>query len=200
MFKVLPGLIVLVCAGPLDAQNVIETVGGGNAPITPISAVSASIGDPPRVALDRSGNLYFGSLHSVFKVDTSGTLTRVAGNGRSGYLGDGGPAIAAQLEYPAGIAIDAGGNIYIADRDAAVVRRISSSGIISTYAGTGSPGYTGDGGSAALAQLSGPLGIALDSSGNLYIADTGNSVVRRISSTCLSSRSVSVREVPDSAR
>jgi uncharacterized protein (TIGR03437 family) len=181
VFKVLPGLIVLVCAGPLGAQNVIETVAGGNPPITPISAVSASVGDPPRLALDSSGNLYFGGLHSVFKVDTSGTLTRIAGNGRSGYLGDGGPAIAAQLEYPAGIAIDAGGNVYVADRDAAVVRRISSSGTISTYAGTGTPGYSGDGGAAASAQLSGPLGVAVDANGNLYVADTGNNVVRKIS-------------------
>ncbi|MGP8243002.1 MAG: hypothetical protein ACLQVN_00615 [Bryobacteraceae bacterium] len=181
MFRVLPGLVVVVCAGSLGAQNVIETVAGGNPPVTPISAVSASVGDPPRPALDRSGNLYFGGLHSVFKVDTSGTLTRIAGNGRSGYLGDGGPATAAQLEYPAGIAIDAAGNVYVADRDAAVVRRISSSGAISTYAGTGIPGYAGDGGPAALAQLNAPLGVALDAGGNLYVADTGNNAVRKIS-------------------
>jgi uncharacterized protein (TIGR03437 family) len=174
-------LVVLVGVGSLAAQNLIETVAGGNPPITPISAVSASVGDPPRVALDRSGNLYFGGLHSVFKVDASGTLTRIAGNGRAGYLGDGGPAIAAQLEYPAGIAIDPTGNVYVADRDAAVVRRISSSGAISTYAGTGTPGYSGDGGPAASAQLCGPLGLALDASGNLYVADTGNDVVRKIS-------------------
>jgi uncharacterized protein (TIGR03437 family) len=174
-------LVVLVGVGSLGAQNVIETAAGGNPPITPVSAVSASIGDPPRVALDGSGNLYFGGLHSVFKVDTSGTLTRIAGNGRAGYLGDGGPATAAQLEFPAGIAIDPAGNVYVADRDAAVVRRISSSGAISTYAGTGVPGYSGDGGQAALAQLTGPLGVALDANGNLYVADAGNNVVRKIS-------------------
>jgi uncharacterized protein (TIGR03437 family) len=171
----------VVAVGSLGAQNVIETVAGGNPPITPVSAVSASIGDPPRVALDGSGNFYFGGLHSVFKVDTSGTLTRIAGNGRAGYLGDGGPAIAAQLEFPAGIAVDPGGNVYVADRDAAVVRCISASGAISTYAGTGVPGYSGDGGRAASAQLSGPLGVAIDVNGNLYVADAGNNVVRKIS-------------------
>jgi uncharacterized protein (TIGR03437 family) len=181
VFKVLPGLVGLVCAASLGAQSVIDTVAGGNPPITPASAAAASIGDPPRLALDGFGNLYFGGLHSVFKVDTSGTLTRIAGNGRSGYLGDGGAAVAAQLEYPAGIAIDAGGNVYVADRDAAVIRRISSSGAISTYAGTGTAGYSGDGGLAASAQLSGPLGLAVDTNGNLYVADTGNNVVRRIS-------------------
>lgn len=181
MFKVLPGLVGLVCAGSLGAQSVIDTVAGGNPPITPAPAAAASIGDPPRLALDSAGNLYFGGLHSVFKVDTSGTLTRIAGNGRSGYLGDGGAAVAAQLEYPAGIAIDAAGDVYVADRDAAVIRRIAASGAISTYAGTGTAGYSGDGGPAASAQLSGPLGLAVDPNGNLYVADTGNNVVRRIS-------------------
>jgi uncharacterized protein (TIGR03437 family) len=175
-------LFLLAGVGSLCAQTVIDTVAGGTPPITPISAVSASIGDPPRLALDNSGNIYFGGLHSVFKVDAAGTLTRIAGNGRSGFSGDGGPAIAAQLEYPAGIAIDVTGNVYVADRDAAVVRRISSNGTISTFAGTGTAGYSGDGGPAASAQLNGPLGLALDSNGNLFVADTGNNVVREISS------------------
>ncbi len=160
-------------------QYVISTIAGGSAPPTPAPATTTSIGDPPRVAVDSSGNFYFGSLQSVFRVDSSGTLTRVAGNGRPGNIGDGGPATNAQLQYPDGIAIDASGNIYVADRTAHVIRKVSG-GIITTYAGTGLAGYSGDGGQAVDAQLNGPTGLAVDSSGNVYVADTNNSAVRRI--------------------
>src|SRR5690348_6224588 len=162
------------------AQNSIFTVAGGSPPLTPVAAVKASVGDPARVAADASGNVYFGSLHSVFRVDSGGTLTRVAGTGRGGYAGDGGPAIAAQLITPSGIAVDAAGNVYVADRDAAVVRRIDVAGNISTVAGTGTAGYNGDGQAAVQAQLAGPMGLALDSAGNLFIADTQNHRVRKI--------------------
>ena len=148
-----------------------------------IAANQASIGDPPRVAVDGAGNLYFGGSHCVFKVDSSGTLTRIAGNGRSGYSGDGGAATLAQVQLPAGIAVDSSVNIYVADTSANVVRVISAAGIISTYAGQGAAGYTGDGGPAAQAQLNTPMGLALDAAGNLYIADSGNSVVRKVSKT-----------------
>lgn len=179
-FVILP--VLLCCNGFLQAQQyVISTVAGGAAFPTPISGVSASIGDPPRVAVDAAGNFYFGSMHSVFKVGLTGTVTRVAGNGRSGYTGDGGAATAAQLEYPDGIAVDAAGNIYVADMQAQAVRVIAPNGTISTYAGQGTAGYSGDGGAANQAQLNTPMGLALDSAGNLYIADAGNSVVRRVS-------------------
>ena len=88
-------------------QYVISTIAGGAPPATPALASAASVGDPTRLATDAAGNVYFGSLHSVFKVDAGGTLTRVAGNGRAGNSGDGGPAAAAQLNFPMGIAIDA---------------------------------------------------------------------------------------------
>ena len=133
------------------------------------------------MAADTVGNVYFGSLHSVFKVDANGTLTRFAGNGRAGNSGDGGPATAAQLNFPMGIAIDGANNVFVADRDASVVRKIAANGIITTVAGTGKPGFAGDGGPAASAQLNGPFGLALDAAGNLYIADTGNQVVRKVS-------------------
>jgi uncharacterized protein (TIGR03437 family) len=146
-----------------------------------MAAARASVGDPTRVAADAAGNIYFSSLHSIFRVDSSGTLTRFAGNGRAGYLGDGGPAAAAQLLFPMGIAVDGAGNVYVADRDASVVRRIATTGIIQTVAGTGTPGNSGDGGQATAAQLNGPLGVAVDPSGNLYIADTGNQTIRKVS-------------------
>jgi len=163
------------------AQYVISTVAGGVPPNTPLPAAAASIGDPPRVAVDSAGNLYFGSIHSVFKVDQSGTLTRVAGIGRSGYSGDGGPATSAQLEYPDGIAVDAAGDIFVADKNANVIREIAADGAISTFAGTGAAGFAGDGGPAAQALFNGPTGLAFDAVGNLYVADTGNNRVRRIS-------------------
>src|SRR5580658_7933670 len=99
--------VFLFCACFAQAQQyVISTIAGGAPLPTPVSAVNASIGDPPRVAVDAAGNFYFGSMHSVFKVDVNGNATRIAGNGRSGYSGDGGAATAAQLEYPHGIAVD----------------------------------------------------------------------------------------------
>jgi uncharacterized protein (TIGR03437 family) len=162
-------------------QYVISTVAGGAASPVPIAANQASVGDPPRVAVDGAGNIYFGGNHCVFKVDSSGTLTRVAGTGRSGYSGDGGPATLAQVRFPDGIAVDAAGNVYFSDTAANVVRAISPSGAITTYAGQGVAGFSGDGGPAAQAQLDAPVGLALDAAGNLYIADSGNSVVRKVS-------------------
>jgi uncharacterized protein (TIGR03437 family) len=132
------------------------------------------------VAVDAAGNVYFGSLHSVFKVDRLGALTRIAGTGRAGYTGDGGPALAAQLNFPDGIAVDSAGNIYVADRGAHVIRKIAGGNIV-TAAGNGTPGYSGDGGPAAAAQLNGPTGLTTDPAGNLYVGDTGNNVVRKIS-------------------
>lgn len=162
-------------------QYVVSTVAGGAAPATPLAAAQASIGDPPRVAVDAAGDVYFGATHSVFRVDNSGTLTRVAGNGESGYSGDGGAAMAAQLQFPSGIAIDLAGDVYVADTAANVVRVISPAGMISTYAGQGTAGYTGDGGAAAQAQLNAPMGLALDAAGGLYIADSGNNAIRKVS-------------------
>ena len=178
--------VVLFCIGSALAQqqaqqSVISTIAGGAAMPTPVSAVSASIGDPPRVAVDAVGNFYFGSMHTVFKVDTTGNTTRIAGNGQSGYTGDGGAATLAQLEYPDGIAVDASGDIFVSDLTANVVRMIAPNGTISTYAGQGTQGYTGDGGVATLAQLNAPMGLALDSAGDLYIADSGNNAVRMVS-------------------
>ena len=172
----------LLSGGSVWAQQyVISTIAGGAPPPTPAVALGASIGDPTRLATDAAGNVYFGSLHSVFKVDAGGTLTRVAGTARAGNSGDGGAAATAQLSFPMGIAVDAAGNLFVADRDASVVRKIAANGTITTVAGSGTPGFTGDGGAATGARINGPFGVAVDASGNLYIADTGNEVVRKVS-------------------
>ena len=180
MIRVLVVLFFLSVPRLSFSQYVISTVAGGVPPATPLAGPTASIGDPPRVAVDAAGNVYFGSVHSVFKVDPSGGMTRIAGTGRYGYSGDGGPATNAQLSYPAGIAIDAAGNLFVADRDASVIRKITPDGTIGTFAGTGTAGSSGDGGPAAQAQFNGLLGLCFDSLGNLYVADTGNSLIRRI--------------------
>jgi uncharacterized protein (TIGR03437 family) len=172
---------LLFSAALWGQQYVISTIAGGIPAPTPVAAVKASIGDPARVAVDAAGNVYFSSLHSVFKVDGSGTLTRIAGTGQPGYSGDGSAATNALLSVPMGIVVDGAGSVYVADLGASVVRKVAPSGIISTVAGTGGAGFSGDGGPATAAQLNGPFGLALDSAGNLYIADSNNNCVRKIS-------------------
>ena len=108
------------------------------------------------------------------------TITTFAGNGNTGSTGDGGAAISAQLSAPFAVAVDAAGNAYIADEFNNKIRKVSPDGTISTVAGTGTSGYAGDGGPAASAQFSSPSGIVVDASGNLYIADSGNNVIRMV--------------------
>src|SRR5579863_942933 len=108
--------VLLLCACVAQGQQYsITTVAGGVPPATPVSATAISIGQPRRLAVDSSGNLYFTSGNCVFKINSSGSLTLVAGNSRPGFSGDSGPAVNAQLNLPVGIAVDAAGNVYIAD-------------------------------------------------------------------------------------
>jgi trimeric autotransporter adhesin len=171
----------------LAQQYTISTVAGGAPPATPAAATSASIGRPNRVAVDPAGTLYFSSLNTVFSVNASGTLSVVAGNSRAGFSGDGGPAASAQLNNPQGIAVDAAGNVYIADSGNNRVRVVSAQGIIDTFAGngqfasaSGSLFSYGDGGPATQAQLHQPSGVAVDTAGNVYIADTADNVIRKV--------------------
>jgi sugar lactone lactonase YvrE len=145
-------------------------------------ATAAQINGPYGIYFDGSGNFYFSDEGNevIRKVDTSGIITTVAGNGTGGFSGDGGSALSAQFNAPRGIVIDASGNLYAADLGNSRVRKITAGGTISTFAGTGVLGYTGDGGPAASAELYDPEGLALDSAGNLYIADWGDHVVRKV--------------------
>ena len=173
---------LLMTSAAVAQQYVISTIAGGAPPPTPAPAVNVSIGRPTKVATDSKGNVYFTSIHCVFKIDASGVLTRLAGNARPGYSGDGGAAASAQLSGPEGVAVDGSGNVYIADSGNARVRTISPGGVITTVAGGGTSGL-GDGGSATAAQLAAPYGVALDGSGGLYIADFGDNRVRKVSSS-----------------
>ncbi len=133
------------------------------------------------VALDGLGNAYVTEGQFVREVVTAGATLVIAGSGASSYFGgDGGQASGARLHAPSGIALDGAGNRYIADSANNRIRQISSAGIITTYAGTGAAGSAGDNGQATLAQLSGPLSVAVDSLENLYVADTGNNALRKI--------------------
>src|SRR5580698_7206014 len=137
------GILLLAGSSMAIAQQyTLTTAAGGAPPATPVAATSTSIGQTQRVTVDTKGNTYFSSGNAVFKIDTGGNLTVVAGNSRPGYAGDGGPALQAQLNGPQGIALDPAGNLYIADSVNNRVRIVNSAGVINTFAGTGasSPG------------------------------------------------------------
>jgi sugar lactone lactonase YvrE len=146
-----------------------------------IGATTASLSLSPSVAVDTEGNIYFAETGSnrIRKV-SGGVITTVAGNRSQGYSGDGGNATNAELNGPLGLTVTPSGDLYIADTANGVVRKVTN-GVITTVAGNGTQGYSGDSGPATNAQLKFPVGIVVDSSGNLYIADTGNWVIRKVS-------------------
>jgi DNA-binding beta-propeller fold protein YncE len=140
---------------------------------------------PPtsRIAMDSRGNLYLADTgnHRIRKIDPNGIITTVAGNGSADFSGDGGPATAAALRFPTDVDVDSEGNVYIADTFNSCIRKVDTQGIITTFAGKGDePGFEGDGGSRLAAKLDRPYGIAFDSKGNFYIADTHNHRIRVI--------------------
>lgn len=145
-------------------------------------ATAATLRTPYDVRLDNQGNIYIADVHNhaVRKVDRAGLITTVAGTGTAGYNGDGGPAIRAQLNTPYGLLLDADGRLLIADSENNRIRRVGRDGVITTIAGTGTAGYSGDGGPATAAQFNVLQSLALDARGRLYIGDEHNHALRAI--------------------
>ena len=170
----------------VNVTGVITTVAGnGDARFSGdhAAATNASLGAPFGVAVDAVGNLYIAdtSNHRIRKVDTSGMITTVAGNGTEGFSGDGGPARQARLNFPTGVTVDRAGKLFITDQSNNRIREVSTAGVITTVAGNGDAGFSGDHAAATRASLNQPVGTAVDAADALYIADTSNHRIRKVS-------------------
>lgn len=175
----------------VNTDGVVETIAGtGMAGYTPDGglAINAAISQPAGIAIDKEGNIYFSEYINacVRKISRNGILSTVAGGNGAGFSGNGGLATAARLQGPGAIVMDKEGNLYISDGDNNCVRKVSTTGIITMYAGngkgygTGRGGYSGDGGKATAAELNQPGALALDDKGNLYISDCFNHCIRKV--------------------
>ncbi len=190
--KLLVVSILIFCSGffSYNAAQIITTIAGiGPAGYSGMGgpATAAELNEPDGMNTDATGNIYSAEAGSqiISMVNTTtGLIYTIAGKaGVAGYSGNGGQASAAELHTPLDIAFDPSGNMYIADRDNAVMRKVTTSGIISTFAGEHITGYSGDGGQATNADLNLPAGVTVDLSGNVYIADFGNSIIRKVNTS-----------------
>jgi hypothetical protein len=171
----------------VSTSGIIHTVAGTN--VDGFSgdggpATAAQMGVLGHVVPDAFGNIYFADMtnNRIRRIDAAGIITTIAGNGVAAFGGDGGPATAASFDYPNDLAFDPWGNLYVCDLHNNRVRRIDPAGIITTFAGTGAIGYSGDGGPATAATFNGPTGIAINQEGDVYISDGTNRRIRKISS------------------
>jgi uncharacterized protein (TIGR03437 family) len=176
---------VYIADGGSNGLRKVDTKGIINS-VAVISLTLSRISSPGGVTVDSAGNVYISDLNgsAIYRLDKSGVLTTVAG-GAFGFSGDGGAATKAALYFPSGVAVDSVGNIYFADKGNNRVRKVDTKGIITTFAGTGTAGYSGDGGAATSAKLGLNLtmafqGISVDSAGNVYIADPQNNRIRMV--------------------
>lgn len=181
-FPVFMVFLLVAWASPARAQtSVITTYAGPALPTSGSRALNETIGVPQAVAADGAGGFYIASNQNrVYHVSAGGILTILAGTGTVGFSGDNGAAPSAQFNYIQGVAADRAGNVYISDSKNSRIRKISPAGVITTFAGTGAFGPGGDGGPAVSARLSAPRGLAVDRTGNLFIADAGNNAIRMV--------------------
>ncbi|MCW3122888.1 MAG: hypothetical protein JWQ38_2380 [Flavipsychrobacter sp.] len=173
-----------------ESANVIRRIDGFSGIITTYAgggiilgdgglATNAQLNKPSNVYGDKAGNIYIGERGRIRMINTAGIITTIAGTGITGLSGDGGPATTAQIFNPHGMLLDNNGNFYFADRSNNRIRKIDPSGIITTYAGT-TDGFSGDGGPATAAQLSGPISFVIDYTGSMVIGDNQNNCLRRV--------------------
>lgn len=168
------------------STDIISTIAGTGLPGTStdgVPAITVPLKHPDGLCVDKMGNVYVvdAQTHRIRKITAAtGIISTVAGNNTYGYSGDGGPATMAKLFNPWDVHLDAAGNLYIADASNNAIRKVNTAGIISTIAGNGTSGYSGDGGNSLDALLYGPSGISVTASGIIYVVDGGNNVVRKI--------------------
>ncbi len=172
----------------VNASGVISTIAGnGTAGYSGDGgqATAAEISNARGITIDTVGNIYFADLGNnvVRKINTSGVISTFAGNGVSGYSGDGAQATAAEINNVQRVVVDKTGNIYIADGSNARIRKVNTSGVISTFAGTGTAGYSGTGGPATAAKIYSPHGMTFDKSGNMYFTNIGNNRTEKINTS-----------------
>ncbi|HEY2382022.1 MAG TPA: NHL repeat-containing protein [Terriglobia bacterium] len=174
--KVTPGGIISTIAGAGSAGGA-GGAGGDGGP-----ALQAEVNEPAGVTVDSAGNVFIAETgsHRIRRINPAGVITTIAGNKTMGFSGDGGPGTSAQLAFPAAVAVDAAGNVFIADSVNNRIRRVAPNGIITTVVGTGTIGFSGDGGPATAAHITYPQAIAIDGSGDLFIADTNNQRIRKV--------------------
>ena len=190
MKKYLVLLIIVLCADAAIGQNINTIAGTGTFGFSGDGspATAAQFQYIWYSALGAGGSIFISdnSNHRIRKIDGAGNISTFAGDGLPGFSGDGGQATDAMISNPSGVAVDAAGNIYIADNGNARIRKVSALGIITTIAGNGTPGYTGDGGAATSASITPPDGVAVDPTGNVYISSHWS--VRRINTAGIISR------------
>jgi len=173
------------CIRMVNTAGIISTVAGtGTAGYSGDGgqATGATLYRPAEIAFDTNGNMYIADEYNnrIRKVNTAGIISTIVGTGIGGYNGDGIQATTAELYYPSGLCLDAAGNLYIADSENNRIRMVTIAGIISTIVGNGTAGYSGDGGNATAAELYDPCRVTLDATGNIYICDEKNNLIRKV--------------------
>jgi len=165
----------------IDSQGIVWSFAGGGSGGDGVPAISAVLGGPAALAVDPTGAVYIVDGNRIRRVGPDGIINPFAGNGQKGYTGDGGPALNATFNTPSAMAFDNNGNLYVADTGNQVIREVTTDGNIATFAGTGMETYGGDNGPALQASFNSPAGVAVDNAGNVYIADSGDNLIRVVS-------------------